>query len=240
MEILASILGGLVSGLFTFLGVFITIRYQYKKDKKEEDKLRQEQEQEREKLKPRLEIQDYKEEHDYKETEDAVDIEVLFVTIKKYEKIGHNFYYGQGVLDKTKWRCVDYVLKNTGGTEIDHLYLSTNLVRNTALLNASSNDYILYYNTKTLNYSVILEKNIKPQQSVHIRICYITDKIIVSNIGSAPLVVWLIDVNKNVWSQELFAPENKIYISNRSSLKQFRECTDENTAIQCFDNPMLW
>ena len=34
MEVIASILGGLVGGLFTFLGVFITIRHDKAKEKK--------------------------------------------------------------------------------------------------------------------------------------------------------------------------------------------------------------
>ena len=36
VQILASILGGLVGGLFTFLGVLITIAYERSKDAKEE------------------------------------------------------------------------------------------------------------------------------------------------------------------------------------------------------------
>ncbi len=239
MEILASVLGGLVSGLFTFLGVFLTIKYQRSKDKKEEVRLQQEKDAELEKVKPRLEIQDYKAEQDYEETED-VDMTVLLVSIKRYEKYIHHFHYDPLVLDKKKWCCVDYVLKNIGGTEIDHLYLSTNLPKNTSLLNASTNEYVSAYNNMFLNYSVILEKTIKPQQTVHIRICYITDQIIVSNIGSAPTAIWLMDVNNNVWEQALFAPESKLYNSRRSSLKEFRDCTEINTAIKCFDNPMLW
>lgn len=239
MEILASVLGGLVSGLFTFLGVFLTIKYQRSKDKKEEARLQQEKNAEFEKVKPRLEIQDYKEERDYDEPNEA-DMTVLLVSIKSYEKYIHHFHYDPLVLDKKKWRCVDYVLKNIGDTEIDHIYLSTNLPKNTSLLNASTNEYVSDYKNMFLNYSVILEKTIKPQQTIHIRICYITDQIVVSNIGSAPIAIWLMDVNDHVWEQALFAPENKLYNSRRSSLKEFRDYTDISTAIKCFDDPMLW
>jgi hypothetical protein len=239
MEVLASILGGLVSGLFTFLGVLITIKYQHEKDRKEELRLQQEKVAELEKIKPRLEIQDYIEEKDYEETKN-VDMNVLLVSIKDYEKEKHHFHYDPLVLDKKKWRCVEYVLKNIGGTEIDHLYLSTNLVKGTSLLNVLTEEYIADYNYMLLNYSVILEKSIKPQQIIRIRICYITDHIIVSNIGSAPISIWLIDTNKNVWEQPLFAPEKKLYNSTRSNMNEFREHTDISTAIKCFDNPYLW
>lgn len=239
MEILASILGGLVSGLFTFLGVFLTIKYQRNKDKKEELRLQQEKDAEFEKTKPRLEIQEYIAERDYDENEEA-DISAILVKIKGYEKYIHRFHYDPLVLDNSKWRCVDYVLKNTGNTEIDHLFLSTNLPKNTSLLNVSSREYISDYEYKFLNYDVLLEKSIKPQHNVRIRICYITDQIIVSNLGSAPIAIWLMDVNNNVWKQPLFAPDNKIYNSVRSSYKTFREYTDISTAIKCFDDPMLW
>lgn len=239
MEILASILGGLAGGLFTFLGVLVTIRYEKTKDKKKEKQERIEKENELGKMKPRLEIQDYVAVRDFDET-DTADVSCLLVTIKGYDKSAHLFYYDPLVLDKKNWCCVDYILKNTGGTEIDHLYLSTNLPQNTALLDATTDEYLIDYNNKFLNYAVILEKNIKPQQTVHIKICYITDQIIVSNLGNAPISIYLMDVNKNVWEQALFAPENKIYNSSRSSFQDFKSYTDVSEAIKCFDNPVLW
>ncbi len=239
MEILASILGGLVSGLFTFLGVFLTIKYQRNKDKKEEARLQKAKDEEFDKTKPRLEIQEYIEERDYDENEEA-DISAILVSIKGYEKYIHHFHYDPLILDKSKWRCVDYVLKNTGDTEIDHLYLSTNLYKDTSLLNVSTGEYIIDFNGKYLNYDVILEKVIKPQHTVHIRICYIKDHIIVSNIGNPPIAIWLMDANDNVWRQSLFAPQNKIYTSRRSSIQEFRDYTNISTAIKCFDDPMLW
>ncbi len=239
MEILASILGGLVSGLFTFLGVLLTIHYQQKKDKKEEARLIREKNDEFEKMKPRLEIQDYIEERDYDESQTA-DMTALLVSIKKYEKKDNRFHYDSLVLEKNKWRCIEYILKNTGKTEIDHIYLSTNLIKNTSLLNASTEEYISDFKNMFLNYSVILEKTVKPQQTIHIRICYLTNQRIMSNIGSAPLTIWLMDVNNNVWEQAFFAPEKKLYISTRSSFKKFCDCTDINTAIKCFNNPILW
>ena len=239
MEILASILGGLVSGLFTFLGVFLTIKYQRSKDKKEEARLHQEKDAELEKTKPRLEIQEYVAERNYDETEET-DISIILVKIKKYEKYIHRFHYDSLILDKSKWCCVDYVLKNTGATEIDHLFLSTNLLKNTALFNVSSSDYIFLIKNMLLSYDAILETPIKPQDTVRIRICYIKDQIIVSNMGNAPLSIWLIDTNNNVWKQALFAPESKIYNSVRSSYKDLKAYTDISTAIKCFDDPMLW
>lgn len=110
------------------------------------------------------------------------------------------------------------------------------------MLNVSENEYILDYKNKYLNYSVILKKPIKPQDSVRIRICYITDQIITSNFDdySAPISIWLIDTNRNVWVQSLFAPEKRLENSSRSNMKTYRKCTDVTTAIECFDDPSLW
>lgn len=239
VQILASILGGLVGGLFTFLGVLITIAYERRKDVKEERRRLKDKEEEQIKARPRLEIQEYSY-FDEKRISD-IDLEVVMASIKDFKDIGRAcFKYNPDIINKGKWVSVDYVLKNIGATEIDHLYLITNLPKNTSLFNASNNEYISDYKNEFLNYSVILEKTIKPQQTVKIRISYVTDEVIVSNLGSAPISIWLMDINKNVWSQALFAPQNKIYNSEKRDYKTFREYSDITTAIECFRNPMMW
>ena len=80
-----------------------------------------------------------------------------------------------------------------------------------------------WYENNFLNYSVIFEKAIKPQQTVVVRVCYISDKIVVSNMGSAPITIWMIDEKRNWWSQPLFAPDNKIYNSTKASHKEWKD-----------------
>ena len=58
--IIASILGGLVSGLFTFLGVWLTIRHENKKAHKEELKRQKEKDEQLFEKRPRLEIINYR------------------------------------------------------------------------------------------------------------------------------------------------------------------------------------
>ena len=96
------------------------------------------------------------------------------------------------------------------------------------------------YHNHLLNYSVILDKSIKPQETIKIKICYVTDRIIESNIGSAPISIWLVDSNNNWWEQPLFSPSNRIYNVTRTSYKKWRDSTDITTAIKCFIDPMLW
>ena len=104
--ILASILGGLVSGLFTFLGVLITIRYYSKKDAIEEERRIKAENQAIEKEKPRFEIVGYNEISKYDERSDDADISVFFAGIQGYDKASRRFSYNEGLVDKNNWVCI--------------------------------------------------------------------------------------------------------------------------------------
>ena len=80
MGVIASILGGLVGGLFTFLGVFITIRHGKAKEKRKEQQLQLHKQELVLKDKPRLEIIDFKDIHPYCE-DDQVDVSLLLCKI---------------------------------------------------------------------------------------------------------------------------------------------------------------
>lgn len=190
--------------------------------------------------KPRFEIVRYNEISKYNEKPDDADISVFFAGIKGYDKADRRFSYDEGLVDKNNWVSVDYVLKNIGQTEIDHLYVMTGLPQNTSLFNVTGDSYLFAYSHGLLNYSVIFDKNIKIGQTVKLRVSYLNDQVILSCIGSATLTIWLMDVNKNVWIQPLFAPGEKIYNSSRSNMSQFKQDNNIIAAIECFENPMLW
>ena len=80
-EIIASVLGGLIGGLFTFLGVWLTIHHENKKARQEELKQQKEKEEQLLENRPRLEIMGYKELIKYsprKETDVAILLCSLF------------------------------------------------------------------------------------------------------------------------------------------------------------------
>ena len=238
--IIASVLGGLVSGLFTFLGVWLTIRHENKKTRREELKQHKEKEEQLFENRPRLEIMGYKKLSKYSISRKA-DISVLLCGIKNYKNESRAmFYYDTEVIEPEKWVSVEYTLKNIGYTEISHMYFSTNLPKNTSLFGIDNKENEMCYENNLLNYSVILDKSVKPKESIRIRVCYTAEQIILSNIGSAPITIWIIDEENNWWSQPLFAPENKIYNSKRSSHKEWKDYTDESKGIECFKNPILW
>ena len=238
--IIASVLGGLVGGLFTFLGVWMTIHHENKKTRQEERKRQKEKEEQLFENRPRLEIMGYKKLSKYSAAKKA-DISLLLCSIKDYKNESRAmFCYDTEVVKPEKWVSVEYTLKNIGNTEISHMYFSTNLPKNTSLFGIDNEENEMCYENNLLNYSVILDKSVKPKESIKLRVCYIDEEIILSNIGSAPITIWLIDEKNNWWSQPLFAPDNKIYNSSRSSHKEWKDYTDESKAIECFKNPMLW
>lgn len=241
MEIFASILGGLVGGLFTFLGVLMTIRYENKKEIREEIRRQKEKEEQQFENRPRFDIVAYSNMRKYSEGQQA-DLSVLLCPIEKYEKNDGRsmFYYPPEIVDSQKWSSVKYTLKNIGHTEISHLFVSTNLPKNTALFENNKGENKLYYENHLLNYSVILDKAIKPKESIKLKVCYIDEQVVVSSIGRAPITIWLIDERGNWWSQPLFAPANKIYDCKRTSSKEWKDTTDEEKAIECFEKPYLW
>lgn len=239
MEILASVLGGLVGGLFTFLGVLITILFERKKMKKEEERLQKEKEEERTKNRPRFEIIEHKKIQKYKKEDE--DVCVLLCFIKGFEYLGRpSFIYDEEIADEDKLVCAEYLLKNTGNTEIDHLFLSTNLPRDTSLFNVLNEENKFCYKNKLLNYSVILDKSIKPQETIKVKICYVDKEVVVSNMGNPTVSFWMIDIDNCWWEQKLFSPDNKLYNSKRTTIKEWRNYTDIDVAIKCFINPMLW
>lgn len=145
--IIASVLGGLVGGLFTFLGVWMTIHHENKKIRQEERKRQKEKEEQLFENRPRLEIMGYKKLGKYSQQR-KVDACVLLCSIKEYKNEGRAmFFYDESVITPENWVCVEYTLRNTGHTEIDHIYFSTNLPKNTAMFNVLNEENVMCYDT---------------------------------------------------------------------------------------------
>ena len=234
LAFLGSIIGGLIGGLFTFFGVKLTIKHEKEKDIKEE----------RQKIndtKPRLEIIKYL---DFEQTKNSKEIcddcNVLALHIDKFEISSQaRFYYNNDALDDKNLIFVEYELKNTGLTEIEDICITSNLPKNMSLVYLKTRDF--YINENLLNYDVWANKRyIKPGQSINIRVYFINEHIIYSNLGNPILTVWLKDVNGRFWSQALDCPNNEIYNSINFKYIDFKNNIDIDTAIQCFRDPFLW
>ena len=110
LSLIGSILGGLIGGMFTFLGVKLTLKYDKEKEKKEIIKKAITE-------KPRLE----KVYANCKSTTSKISCDCNVLTLK-IEGIKNNkgvleFLYNNDFLDLNKLTCIEIELKNTGFTE---------------------------------------------------------------------------------------------------------------------------
>lgn len=146
--------------------------------------------------------------------------------------------YDKSDLDRTNWITQRFEFKNTGKTEVMHLYIISNLKKSTCLFKTQHNvDFCI--TNEPLSYSEILEKRIKPNETFTLNISFHKDKII-GGMFSAAYSLGLCDKNNNYWEQALFAPENKLYTSYPISFKEFRDDIDFTVAMECFRKPYLW
>ena len=200
-----SILGGLIGGLFTYFGVRLTLKHEMEKEKKKQI-LKADAE------KPRLEIVKFLNFEETKHNRNVNnDCNVLMLDIKKFadDNGRARFFYDEQALKDENLQFVEYELKNTGLTEIADICITGNLPRNLSLIELERKE--TYITENFLNYEVWSNKRyIKPGQSLKLRIYYIKDQVMVSNLGTPIITIWLNDVNGRYWSQLLQALITKL------------------------------
>ena len=225
-----SILGGLIGGLFTYFGVRLTLKHEMEKEKKEQI-LKADAE------KPRLEIVKFLNFEETKHNRNVNnDCNVLMLDIKKFadDNGRARFFYDEQALKDENLQFVEYELKNTGLTEIADICITGNLPRNLSLIELERKE--TYITENFLNYEVWSNKRyIKPGQSLKLRIYYIKDQVMVSNLGTPIITIWLNDVNGRYWSQLLASPNNQIEISRYRKYSEFRENINIDTAINVLE-----
>lgn len=229
-----SILGGVIGGLFTFLGVRYTIKNENKKARKEELK-------EADSKKPRFEIIKFK---DFKSNEKNKsinsDCNVLALKIEDVNVVNGvvQIKYDDRALDEEQLCFVEYEVKNIGLTEIEDVCITSNMPKTMAVIPLERKQF--YLSEKLINYSVWSNKRyIKPNELFRFRIYYIKDKILVSPL-TYPFTIWLHDINGRYWEQQIDGTSNIIEISSISSRKNLIDNTNVDKAEDCFRDPTLW
>lgn len=234
-SLLSGLIGAVVGGGLSLIGTLLTLR---NKDKKEmRDRLER-----LEREKPRLEIVSYR---DFSSTENDFspnnDFNVFVATILGfYEKDGRAcFSYDEKGFDSKELFYVEYILENTGLTEIMDICVSSNLPRTMSVFEYERKD--IYLREHLLNYDAWSNKRyIKPNGTVKLRVFYIKDQVPSSLLHGQELIVWLRDINGYTWSQTLNAPFNEIEISKLSSESKLKESINIRKAIDCFRDPSQW
>ena len=218
LAFVGSILGGLIGGLFTFIGVKTTLRHDDERKRKEE---LEKQYAER----PRLEIISYK---DIKpvSTRGKFDCDCILIG---YQSIflkddDLHFSYDEGVGDLKSLCCVEYIFRNIGKTEIDGVCFVCNQKDKVSLV---SRKEIEFYSEHDLPSCEVWcnKRFIKEGDTFALRICYLKDKMVLPYL-SAVVSIHIQDINGNVWHQPLFCPSKETDNSTRENYKVFREYRD--------------
>ena len=231
-----SVICGLIGGLFTFVGVKLTL----KRDKEKERRAVIEKANE---TKPRLETINFR---GFDETADDKtinsDCNVLALKINNYHDDNGRmrFYYDPAALQNENLVFVEYLLKNTGKTEISEVVVTGNLPRSMSVFEyeKSRNDI----EENFLNYHVGVSKRfIKPGDTIKLRIYFIKDQVFYPlPLGGTVFSVWLLDINNRIWVQSLNSPQNEIEAPQLRNLQEFKNRTDIGKAIDCFHDLRLW
>ena len=232
LAFVGSILGGLIGGLFTFIGVKLTLKHEDKKKAEEELKKVIDS-------RPRLELISFKTFEESDVNSDA-DLNALILHIENVENdpTRISFSYDNKALDLKNLVCVEYSFRNTGLTEIDDVVVVSCLPKDTAVLELNEREF--YISKKCLNYTAWSNKRfIKNNELITIKIYYIKEKVITGLIG-CPCAIYMRDINGRYWHQPLFAPSDETDNSILCSFKDFKDATDIDTAIKCFRGELPW
>ena len=230
LAFIGSILSGVIAGLFTFLGVKMTINHD-NKVKRHEEKTKAESK------KPRLEIIEYKKIEKFEIDRSDCDVVLLKIKgfVKNDERDTLEFIYNDRALAKTNLIGYKYVFKNIGMTEINNICLVCNLHRYVAITKLENVESII--SDKYLNYDVSIDKNfIKQNEQFSVIFYYVENEI----LNNAFVNFYMQDINGRYWRQLLFCPQNRIDISQSTTYKEFYDNCDVNYAIKCFEGKEYW
>lgn len=145
--------------------------------------------------------------------------------------------YDKEYLEKKSWVYKQYTLKNIGKTPVYELNIISNFKRSICICDVEVQEEFIKMGL--LNYSVIYDKRIGPNETFTLKIYYHKEKVI-SGTFSAIFSIGMRDNNGKYWIQPFFAPEDKLYESHIIEYNEYRDDVLPNVAIECFKNPYLW
>ena len=225
IPIISSVLGGLVGGLFTYLGVRATIKHDIEQKRKEELKRKYDD-------RPRLEITSFK---DLKAVSSRGKFDCDFL-LTKYTNVSLEtnnlfFSYDKRILDIKNMQCVEYTFTNTGKTEIDDVCFVCNQKEILALIELKNIDFYLSHGLPEREAWPKDHKTIKPGESITVRVCYLKD-FIVPSFPTAVVSIHMIDIYGTNWRQPLFCPLSQTDNSRMESYRDYKEARDIESVLK--------
>lgn len=122
--------------------------------------------------------------------------------------------------NKKDWRCVLYRLKNVGKTAISSFGVISRSKKDLCIFEAEAAANLKGM-LERLNYYVLCDRKIYPEESFTLKLCYNKDMVLCYNF-SATLYIGMEDDNGRRWIQPLFAPKEKIYDSRYITYENYR------------------
>lgn len=221
VPIISSCIGGLVGGLFTFLGVKLTIYNSYKIHKEEMDLKEKENLKKQKKLnqkinkkmitnRPELKII----EQNIENIENNTIVYILPYSDKATltDRNIHFNYRRDELLNKSNWKHFNIVFRNTGKTEIDRGFMQLPYKSGLNMYSIYEFENIYFNNHYSDNNS--LNCKIAPNEYFKLDIYYPKNLNILKKLD---FNIYFVDKNDNCWLQEFF---NSSYTQNSFSISK--------------------
>ena len=206
IEIVVNIIGdainGVIVGIFTVIGVGITIRNERKKEKRQEEK-------EKHNNKPELIVNRYE-----NKNEENIDMALLVAAFSVDKNI--NFEYSDKYKNKDEYISEDFVFQNIGKTAIETLYIVSTCKKNTSIFNVKYAD--TFMNHGAINYGCIWDRKIFPGDELKIKLYFHKDFI-----PSSTFIIQFDDSNGMCWQQTFFENDCKLYSPIKISYREYKE-----------------
>lgn len=226
--IIEAIITGLLGGLFTVIGVKITIANENKWKKREETK------------------KEFNEKPKFKfkkgtfRSDNEADISVFaapFVA-KRDEKNYIQFEYEDKLKNDAEVVCYDYVFENIGKNAATQFSIVINSQKSASIFDYEDKNE--WMEKHFINYSSLYDQGtIEPGESIKLRIGYHKD-LQFSSCFSATFSILYKDEYGNYWEQPFFERQGKLYEPFKITYKDYLNMVTTQKAMECFENPLLW
>lgn len=216
-------ISSVIGGLFTVLGVFITIGYYKKKDAEDLanrvfDK------------RPNLVL--------VENTSIQPDLHLILLPYKTVDIKGDfiDVSYDRSYLRINSLEYYDYTFRNIGKSEITYIHFIMNLKKWGSITEIDSNFYPNFIKDGYISHSVSLDKRVHTGECFKVRFYHLKKKAIGASF-SAILSVSLHDDHDLVWGQLFFYPESKFYSSVKySQIGSYHEDIRPRDLVKYFTN----
>lgn len=226
--IIEAIITGLISGLFTVIGVKITIANENKWRKREEKK-----KEFNEKPKFKLKKGTFRSEND-------ADISIFAAPFiaKRDEENYIQFEYNDKLKENDKVVYYDYVFENIGKNAATEFSIVINSQKNASIFDFENKNE--WMENHLINYSSLYDKgNIESGENIKLRIAYHED-VQFSSYFSATFSILYKDEYGNYWEQPFFERQGKLYEPIRKNYKEYIDMVTTTKVMEYFEQPWLW